>query len=473
MASKTNDNNKKTSVKQSPLKKIIKPIDSKNFKPDIIEFSNVIVNTELGNKWINTTINNDKILLVARGCVVKTFKKLDNNDKDSKPNAKKDSSYAKKDKYQAFLGVTDADFIKAVKTYDDSLISFGVKRSQELFDTEMNADECGEMFKSTLSFHDKYGYAIGGILSREFSCESKTEDVPDVSDLIAALDKNTVIDVCFWFNKIKLGVGKYSVGLEILKINITGLGSASQYKSNAITVDEFQTGKITLTEREVLDKGSKKCKVLYGEGESAKPLRLKFENIKARMFLNKQPGEEKESYSLSIRLSDPAIRKVIVNIDEEIFKILLEKSKEYYDAKKTSKLLRPIVKSLLSYNKADQEKIKKGEKPQYEPSLWIKIYHSEEKKFDGKITNIEGKKAINNTEDLIGKDLDIANLEIYSKHIWFGPKGTSINFTLNSCEISFDVPEYDLDNVDNASVSDEEEEISDTPVDEVVDSDEE
>jgi hypothetical protein len=469
MASKTNDNNK--NVKQSTLKKIIKPIDSKNFKPDNIEFSNVIVNTELGNKWINTTINNDKILLVARGCIVKTFKKLD-NDKDSKTTIKKDSSYAKKDKYQAFLGVTDQDFIKAIKSYDDSLINFGVERSQELFETEMNADECGEMFKSTLTFHDKYGYAIGGVLNREFSCESKTEDVPDVSDLIVALEKNTVVDVCFWFNKIKLGVGKYSVGLEILKINIISVGSASQYKSNAIAVDEFQTGKITLTEREVLDKGAKKCKVLYGEGESAKPLRLKFENITARMFLNKQPGEEKESYSLSIRLSDPAIRKMIENIDEEIFKILLEKSKEYYDAKKTSKLLRPIVKSLLSYNKADQDKIKKGEKPQYEPSLWIKIYHSEEKGFDGKITNIDGKKAINNTEQLIGKDLNITNLEIYSKHVWFGPKGTSINFTLNSCEVSFDVPEYDMDNVDTASVSDDEEESTEA-LDEVVNSDDE
>jgi hypothetical protein len=465
----SNNNSKKTT-----LKKIIKPIDSKNFKPDNIEFSNVIVNTEIGNKWINTTINDDKILLVSRGCIIKTFKKLDNNDKDSKTNIKKDTGYAKKDKYQAFLGVTDQDFIKAIKSYDDSLINFGVERSQELFETEMNADECGEMFKSTLTFHEKYGYAIGCVLNREFSCESKTEDVPDVSDLIVALEKNTVVDVCFWLNKIKLGVGKYSVGLEILKINIISTGTSSQYKSNAISVDEFQTGKITLTEREVLDKGAKKCKVLYGDGESAKLLRLKFENITARMFLNKQPGEEKESYSLSIRLSDPVIRKMIENIDEEIFKILLEKSKEYYDAKKTSKLLRPIVKSLLSYNKADQDKIKKGEKPQYEPSLWIKIYHSEDKGFDGKITNNDGKKAINNTDQLIGKDLEITNLEIYSKHIWFGPKGTSINFTLNTCEISFDVPEYDMDNVDTASVSDDEESTGATDVlDEVVNSDDE
>ena len=247
----------KTNPKQTAVKKIIKPIDSKNFKPDNFEFSSVIVNTELGNKWINTTINNDKILLVARGCIIKTFKKLE-NDKESKITIKKDSSYIKKDKYQAFLGITDQDFIKAIHSYDLSLINFGVERSQELFETEMNADECKEMFKPTLPLHDKYGYAIGGVLNREFSCESKTEDVPDVSDLIVALQKNTVVDVCFWLNKIKLGVGKYSVGLEILKINIISIGTASQYKSNAITVDDYKTGQITLTEREVLDKGAKK-----------------------------------------------------------------------------------------------------------------------------------------------------------------------------------------------------------------------
>jgi len=448
-------NNNKTTSKQSSSKKIIKPIDSKNFKPESIEYSAVAVNTELGNKWINTTIANDKILLVARGCVVKTFKKSDNNN-DTKSNLKKDS-FVKKDKYQAFLGVTDDDFIKAINKYDEILISNGVTHSQEWFNDDMTEQECREMFKpKTLSLHEKYGYAIGGYLSRDFTCESKTDDVPDVSDLIVALEKNTIVDVCFCLNKIKLGVGKYSVGLEILKINITGVGSASQYKSNAITIDEFQTGKITLTEREVLEKGAKKCKVLYGEADNAKPLRLLFKDITARMFLNKQPGEEKESYSLSIRLSDPAIRKVIETIDEEIFKILLEKSKEYYDAKKTSKLLRPIVKTLMSYNKADQEKIKKGDKPSYDPSLWIKIYHSDEKGFDGKIINIEGKKPINNTDELIGKDLNIASLEIYSKHVWFGPKGTSINFTLNNCEISFDVPVYDMDNVDTSVVSDEE-----------------
>ena len=431
MASKNSNIDKNNTVTQS-TKKIIKPTDSKNVNLNNISFGPVAINNELGNRWVNTEYSGNKFLLVARKSKIISFKLEDNG------------------KYKIYMGIYDEDFIKAVNNYDDSLIDTGVEKSKEWFNDDMTKLECTEMFKpKTLSHNPKHGYSISCYLNKEFNCKSKTEDVPDVSDLTVALQKNNIIDVCFWFKKIKLGVGKYSTGVEITQINIIELGGESQYKSNAITVNEFTSGKISLTEREVLDKGSKKCKVLYGEGESAKPLRLKFEKITARMFLNKQPGEDKESYSLNIRLSDSLIRKTIETIDEEIFKILLDKSKDYYDAKKTSKLLRPIVKSLLSYNKDDQKKIKDGEKPTYEPSLWIKIYHSEEKGFDGKIINIDNKKPITNTASLIGKDLNISSLEIYSKHIWFGPKGTSINFTLNNCEISFDVPDYDMDNDDD------------------------
>ena len=439
MASKnlnTANDTKQTTVKQNTVKnsngvKIISITDSKKFNPETITFGSVIT-TDKGSKWINTEDSGKKFLMVAKKCNSITFKLEENG------------------KYNLYMSLNDNDFIKAYQKYDESLIESGVKNSKDWFNDEMTAQECKEMYKTKLSYKDKYGYSISCNLSNEFTCKSKTEDVPDTKDLFIALQKHNVLDVCFNFTKINLGVGKYSIGFEITQINVIGVGSSSQYKSNAISVEEFSSGKITLTEKEVLDKGAKKCKVLYGEGESAKPLRLKFENIKARIFLNKQPGEDKESYSLSIRLSDPVTRKMIETIDEEIFKILLDKSKEYYDAKKTSKMLRPMVKSLLAYNKTDQEKIKKGEKPSYEPSLWIKIYHSDEKGFDGKITNIDGKKPINNTNELVGKDLNITNLEIYSKHIWFGPKGTSINFTLNNCEISFDVPVYDMDNIDTS-----------------------
>ena len=63
--------------------------------------------------------------------------------------------------------------------------------------------------------------------------KAHTPDVPDVSNLELAFEKNTVVDVCICINKIKLGVGKYSLGFEINQINIKSIGNSEQYESNA------------------------------------------------------------------------------------------------------------------------------------------------------------------------------------------------------------------------------------------------
>ena len=123
----------------------------------------------------------------------------------------------------------------------------------------------------------------------------------------------------------------------------------------------------------------------------------------------------------------------------------------------SEKLLKTILKQLESYNKADQEKIKKGEKPTYEPSIWLKIFHTDETGFNGKIVNNETNKAITNTEDILNKDINISSIEFYSRHIWFGPKGTSINLTLNKCNVSYDVPVYDMDMDDEDTKSEKNE----------------
>lgn len=466
MSAKTNTNSK--NIK----KNIIKPLNPSDFDSSNVVYSNVFNNKDIGTKWVNINYNNannanNKLLVVARGCIVKTFKKLENKDKEGKiiPN-----KAGKKDKYQIFLGIKDEKFIEFVESLEESLIPIGVNKSNEWFDSDMTEEECRDMFKTSLSIKEKFGTAIGGILSYDFTCKSKTEEVPDVSNLMSTLVKNTIVDVCFSFNKVKLGVGKYSLGFEVNQLNITGIGSASTYVSNAFLPEEYLTGKITLGERQQHEKGGKFCKVLYDE----KPLRIKLENIVGRIFRYEQQ-DGGVNYSMSIRLTNPIIRKMIESINDEIFNILLINSKDYFDSKKTSKLLKAIVKSLISYNKDDQEKIKKGEKPTYEPSIWIKLYHSEDKGFDGKIVNADDSKAITNTNELINKDLNIPSIEIYSRHIWFGPKGTSINLTMNKCEVSYDVPVYDMDNnndelSDNNNDEDDENE-NEEDVDEAVNSD--
>jgi len=436
------------------MKKVIKPLNPSEFITDYVKFSNVKNNTEIGTKWVDTTYSktagsDDKMLVVARGCVVKTFKKMDNKDKNGKEYIDKDGK-PRKDKFQIFMGLKDEKFIEMVKSYEEYLLTKANENSVAWFDEQFNDEECSDMLKPLLSEHEKYGTAIGGILGREFTCKSKTDDVPDVSDLIVALAKGTVIDVCFCFNKIKLGAGKYSIGMEITQINIIGVSSGGEYEASGIKPDDYAAGKITLTDIQQHEKGGKFCKILYEE----KPLRFRLENVVGRIFKFEKDGQV--SYSMSIRLTDKTLRKMVESVDQEIFDLLVANSKEYYGAKKTPKLLKAIVKSIYSYNKTDQEKIKKGEKPTYDPSIWIKIFHSDDKGFDGKITNVESGKAIQNTDELINKDLNISLMDTYSRHIWFGPKGTSINFTLNRCAVSYEVTECDMDDIENADGSDAE-----------------
>ena len=405
-----------------------------------------------------TNKNENKLLVVARGLTIKTFKKLDNKDKDGR------IIKGKKDKYQIFMGLKDEKFITMINNLDKYLINQGIENSEKWFDEKMELEECTDMLKPTLSNHEKYGYAIGSILGNDFVCKSNTKDVPDVSNLELALEKNTVVDVCFNINKIKLGVGKYSLGLEINQINIKSIGSSEQYESNALKPEDYLTGCLSLGPLQQHDKGGKSCDLLYND----KKLRIELSNIVGRIF--KFEKDDTITHSLSIRLTDDNLRNMVEGIDKEILTMLMANSKDYYGSKKTEKLLKAILKPLLSYNKADQEKIKKGEKPTYEPSIWVKIWHSADKGFDGKIINSTTNKPITDTEEILNKDLTISKIEIYSRHIWFGPKGTSINLTLNKCGISYNVPVYDMDDIDDDEASAEDDDEVDT--EEVIESDE-
>jgi len=414
----------------------IKPLIPTDFNKDNVVISNVITNTEIGIKYCKitydtSTSNDKKLLVVVRGCTIKTFKKLENKDKDGK------IIKGKKDKYQIFMGLKDENFINMIENFEKQLITLGVNNSEKWFDENMEEDECKDMFKPTLTNHEKYGYAIGGILSNDF-----------VSNLEIALEKNTVIDVCICFNKLKLGVGKYSLGFEINQINIKSIGNTEQYESNAITTEKFNKEKLVIGPIQQHEKGGKFCELLYDE----KKLRIKLVDIVGRIF--KFEKDDTISYSMSIRLTDENLHNMIQTIDKTILTTLLANSKDYYGSKKTEKLLKAILKPLVSYNKTDQEKIKKGEKPTYEPSIWIKIWNSEEKGFDGKIVNVRTNKPITNSEDILNKDVNISSIEFYSRHIWFGPKGTSINLTLNKCGITYETPVYDMDDLNDLDDSD-------------------
>ncbi len=439
------------SVSTKSPAKAIKPLNPSEFDPESVSYSGLNINNEIGTKWINTTYekSEDKLkqfIVTAKNCTVISYKKNEAKGKDGKPIPLPKSEKPRKDKYQLFVKIKDEAFIEFVKTYEEALIQVAMANSESWYGSEMDEKECTDMIRSLMSSHEKYGYSLSAILTPDCKCDSKVAEITDCSNREEVLTKNTIVNLVFNFSKVKIGVDTFRSGVDIKHISIVSVGQDTPYESNAITPEAFEEGKIILTAKETNDNNGKFCKAMYDD----KLLRIKFNNVTGRIFRMEDP-EGKVSFSLSIRLSDPANRKMIDTIDSEIFELLFKNSKEYFGSSKTKKQLKLNVKSLASYNKADKEKIDKGEKPTYDPSIWIKLYHSEEKGFDKKIINTENKKPLENVEDLLNKDLSINEIEAYSRHIWFGVKGTSVNFTLNRCEVSYDVPVYDMDDVEDDS----------------------
>ena len=447
-ASKTADN------------KPIKPMKPAEFEPESVIYSSININNDTGTKWINTSYEksddkNHQFIVIAKNCSIISYKKMESTGKDGKPAGKSAYTTSKtgkplKDKYQLFMKIKDEAFIEFVKAYQKSLAQVAHSNSASWFGSEMDESETTDMIRNLMSEHERYGFSLSALLTLDCKVTSKIDEISDTSNPEAVLIKNTIVNVAFNFNKIKLGVDNFRLGVEIKQVSITGIGSATPMESNAITPDKYEEGKLVLSPPETNDKNGKSCKVMY----DGKLLRISFQNVVGRLFRMEDP-EGKVTFSISIRLTDPEYRKMIETIDGEIFELLFKNAKEYYGSAKTKKQLKLSVKPICSYGKDDKVKIASGEKPTYEPSIWIKLFHNAEKGFDNKILNFATKKPIENADELTGKDLNIVDLEAYSRHIWFGPKGTSVNFTMNRCGISYDVPVFDMD--DGKSGDDEEE----------------
>ena len=437
--------------------KVFKPLNPTEFDSTNVKFSPVKNNTEIRSKWVDTTYEgckDGKFYVTARGCVIKSFTKQQPNPKyNDKPSGDK----PKKDKYTVWMGIKDTNFMNMIEKYDDFIISKSVENGLAWFGNEMTEEECRDLFKSVVSRHEKYGNSLSGVLSREFSWESKIEEVSNSTPLEEAFQKHSVVDVVLAFNSVKFATDKYNLGVEIVRMNLVGTGGEGSYVSNSLTLNEFQPGKITLTEKVAHEKsqGGRYCKVLYDE----RPLRIRLTEVEGRVFEFKK--EDTTSYSISIRLNDKKLREMVESIDNEVLAILLENSEKYLDGKKKATAISILkknggYKNLCSFSKKDAELIKEKKEPANPPSLWIKIYYDTTKGFDNKIINADTGKPISTPAEIINKDVSISEIEVYSRHLWFG-KTYSVNLTLNRASISYNAPVFDMGDDDGDSATGTEE----------------
>ena len=133
------------SATQSTKRKSVKPLNPNEFVKESVRYSNLKNNTELGLKWIDINYSrdgagtDDKLLVVARGCIIKAFGKLENKSKDGKP---------RKDKFSIFMSIKDNEFIDMINTFEHHLEKIGSDNALSWFDNDMTEEECHDMLKS-------------------------------------------------------------------------------------------------------------------------------------------------------------------------------------------------------------------------------------------------------------------------------------------------------------------------------------
>jgi len=446
-------------AKISTTAKIYKPLDPTEFNDKKTKFSDVKI-TKDGSKYIYTEYDSKQFLVVIRGCKILSFIEGKN----------------------LFVQLSDPNAIEMIRKYEQTLVNKCISDSLSWFGEQYNEEESSNAIKSIIlsnpNFPDSYTLSLP--LSDKFLVKSKVSDIADNDDIDikTKLAKFNLIDVCVNFKSIKINKAEYNIIVECNQANITSVGKSGDFKNTAILPQNFTSGKITLSKLITKnyegkngqpDINTKTADVLYDKNK----LRCTFKDINSRIFkFIKDGNEDSTSYSLSLRLpKNSDERKMFESIYDETFKIIStgDNCKEYYDKKYTPKQLKTIIKNILSYNKVDQEKIKKGEEPSNEPSIYFKVLFDKKQigkgnKFYGKFMNDVDKKPIDNVDELLGKDLNITSLEAYCKGVSFHAKGTSIIFVVDKCYINFDVPVYDMDSVDTTSVDDDVEDDEDESV---------
>lgn len=247
-----------------------------------------------------------------------------------------------------------------------------------------------------------------------------------------------------------------------------------------LILDNYNSSLLAISSKVIKNNFGGKKTMIYYDGHAfgfyltnVRPSGFKFQNV--------NPKDGSISYSFNIRMDETFIN-AIKTVEDDIINLLVSNSKDLFDKKKNEKTVRKAFRSLLCYSKADQEKIKAGNTPQYNPTFKVvfpfytprpeegKELSEEELKgnFGTKIIGLDGEEY---TDDLIeyvssGNEetkCDFSksyNMFVYCKHVWFGDK-TSVRFDcgrLEFCEgqsepqVKFNfgnVPDADLNRSSN------------------------
>tara|TARA_B100001057_G_scaffold431392_1_gene458808 strand:+ start:304 stop:1653 length:1350 start_codon:yes stop_codon:yes gene_type:complete len=334
------------------------------------------------------------------------------------------------DKPAIYLTCEDSEFKDLISAYENELLKVAIDNSELWYDSELTEEECREYQESMIIHNSKYD-------NDSLSCPISKKAV--IKNLITAevkqLDNSTFeqdlvkgmkVDVAIELMHVKLNNDKYKTVANITQINIIGFDD-SKMSMPSINCSSFDIDKIGVTEPEKHKMGKKFCKITYNENT----VRFTLTDIKARFIKPRQEGQGSYQFAVSLLNKDDV--NMFTEISNKVKEHLMSESKK--DKKKygkTSVIINKIFK--------DFPQVSSDPSKDYPPSLWIKVYYSDEKGFENRIINTITNKPVKSIDEFTDAQYNVTSITFYSRHVWFGDS-ISTNFTMDSCDVEFEESE--------------------------------
>ena len=386
------------------------------------------------------------------------------------------------------LGVKCTGLEKLIdKEINERIISDAVENSDKWFGEEKDEEVIRDIFRSP--FIPKNGDYESTVMFKinNYSLDKLIRNKPDVKEIETVLTRDSKIKLGFVLPSVTIKENSLRLNGEVLVVKL--IKQADPISIKAIKLSDYNESKVKLSDLIKTDKGGKKTMPSYNGNKLSLDLKdVRLIYTSNGILANKFNEDDADRYCLTMSLADE-IGDLFKGLDLKFKKLLFDNHMEYYGKKKSMKLIESSFRSQCYYSKKTLEKIKKGEEPEYPPTLSLELpYYNDKATYkvfqvvkdkDGNVImedrdGVEVKKIEpfeGDFDEFIKSNSKPVDLIIKCRHIWFGTKASVkwdvvrvvIDSDVEKKEFKFsdDFDEQEADNVDDDDDEPDEDEEND------------
>lgn len=354
------------------------------------------------------------------------------------------------------IGLTNTNLESLIDTkINEKVITDGATFSEKWFGEEKDEEVCRDIYRNPyIPPNDKYKPCVVFTI-KEYSLPELFSNMKDVTEVESVLSRGTIVKLAFTFPCLTIKGNSLRLNGEVFLVKVVKTAENAGPKS--INLSDYSESNLKLGDLIKTDRGGKKTIALYDGG----PLTLKLDDVKLvytkdGILAKKFNEDDADRYCLNLSLAGD-LQEFYQNLDTRFKKLLFENHMEYYGKKKSLKLIDSGYRSQCYYSKAVLDKIKKGETPEYPPTLTADLPYWDGtarykvfklvKDSDGNVvmeTDSDGNETpktepfTDDFDEFIKNNDKPVSLVLKCRHIWFGSK-TTVKWDVLSVVIDGDV----------------------------------